>query len=173
MTYTVIGCGELYDGPNETILCPWLDHRADSYVVQSVGNPDAKMDYISRHDIAAYTVAAVCRPEISENQFLGFRGDHITYNEVVELLQKYSKRPARLNLTSFENASKMIQDPSTIPAELKVGSSFPADFWILLRMVQGKGDFWRPPGLLSNDLFPDIKPLSFEEYFAHHFATTS
>ncbi|CAI7630615.1 unnamed protein product [Penicillium glandicola] len=169
MTYTVIGCAELYDVHDEPILCPWLEKdeaiTKSEYQVQCVGNPDAKMDYSSCADVAKYLVASIQYPERSENKILGFRSDFISYTEIALLLEKHSGKKARTNVTSIEQVKEILKDPSTAPAEFQRGSTFPVDFWILLRYVQGKGTFWRPPGLLHNDLFPEITPTSVEEYF--------
>lgn len=174
MTYTVVGCGEFYDVPDEPLLCPWLkdaDALAEKgYVVQCVGNPNAKMDYSSVVDVANFVVATLQRPEISANKVLGFRSDHISYAEIVQLLGEYSGRKAELNLTSVDQMEKILKDPSLVSEELKTGSTFPVTFWMLLRHVQGQGTFWRPPGLLSNDLFPKVKPVTMDEYFKALFA---
>ncbi|KAJ5709448.1 NAD(P)-binding protein [Penicillium malachiteum] len=169
MTYTVIGCAEMYDMPDEPILCPWLEKdeliTKKGYQVQCVGNPDAKMDYSCCADVAKYLVASIQHPERSENKILGFRSDFISYSEITQLLEKHSGKKARLNVTSIEQVKTIVKDPSTAPAEFQRGSTFPVDFWILLRYVQGQGTFWRPPGLLSNDLFPEVTPTSMEAYF--------
>jgi NmrA-like family len=169
MTYTVIGCAEMYDVYEQPILCPWLERdeivTRNGYQVQCVGNPDAKMDYSSCADVAKYLVTSIQHPERSENRILGFRSDYISHNEIAQLLEKYSGRRARINVTSIEKVKEVLKDPSTAPEELQGGSTFPVDFWMLLRYVQGRGTFWRPPGLLHNDLFPEVAPTSIEEYF--------
>ncbi|KAJ5115008.1 NAD(P)-binding protein [Penicillium alfredii] len=174
MSYTVIGCGEFYDAPGEPLLCPWLEKDESiskgGYSIQCVGDPDAKMDYSSLTDIANFVVATLRHPERSENRILGFRSDHITYNEIARLLQKYSGKPAKINITSVDQMRAILKDPSSAPKELLRGSTFPVDFWMILRHVQGQGVFWRPPGLLHNDLFPEVKPVSVEEYFRNLFA---
>lgn len=169
MTYTVIGCAELYDVQNEPILCPWLDNSESTaqngYEVQCVENPDAKMDYSSCADVAKYLVATLQHPERSENKVLGFRSDHISYNEIAQLLRKHSKKEVRINLISIDQAKRILKDPSSAPERLQGGSTFPVDFWVLLRYVQSQGTFWRPPGMLNNDLFPEITPTSVDKYF--------
>ena len=169
MTYTVIGCAELYDVQDEPILCPWLSDSISiaegGYEVQCVGDPNAKMDYSSCSDVAKYLVASIMHPERSENKILGFRSDYISHNEVTQLLRKHSKRQARINLISIDQVKEILKDPSSAPEKLQGGSTFPVDFWVLLRYVQGQGKFWRPPGLLSNDLFPEVTPTSLDKYF--------
>lgn len=169
MTYTVIGCAELFDVQDELILCPWLEKDQaitnDGYEVQCVGDPDAKMDYSSCEDVAKYLVASINHPERSENKILGFRSDYISYNEITRLLRHYSRKPARINPTSVDQAKRILENPSSAPEKLQKGSTFPVDFWILLRYVQGQGRFWRPPGQLHNDLFPEVIPTSVERYF--------
>lgn len=169
MSYTVIGCGEFWDCPDEPLLCPWLETdkeiTKDGYSVQCVGDPEAKMDYSSRTDIAKYYVATLSYPERSENKILGFRSDHISYTEIASLLAEYSGKPASTNVTSLDEMCKIIKDPSLAPKELQRGSTFPISFLMLLRYVQGQGVFWRPPGLLHNDLFPEVQPVLMREYF--------
>ncbi|KAA8643990.1 hypothetical protein EYZ11_006583 [Aspergillus tanneri] len=172
MSYTIVGCGEFYDVPKEPLLCPWLNPNANDYVIQAVGNPEAKMDYSSVHDLAAFLVASLCHPNLSENQDLGFCSDHISYSEIASLLQKHSGKPVRLNITSPCQMRAILKNPSSAPKELQTGSSFPVDFWMLLRHVQGLGDFWRPPGKLHNNWFPSVRPVSFDEYFAQLFKTS-
>ncbi|KAF7588649.1 hypothetical protein BBP40_005431 [Aspergillus hancockii] len=166
MTYTVIGCGEFYDLPQEIILCPWLQNEAKEYTLQVVGDPDALMDYSSVHDTAAYLVSSICHPDISENRILGFRSDHISYNEIAKLLERHSGKPVRRNFTSIQTVQEIIENPSTVPEDFKLGSTFTADFWLLLRYVQGQGIFWRPPGQIHNDLFRNVTPMTFDQYFS-------
>ncbi|CAG7926855.1 unnamed protein product [Penicillium olsonii] len=172
MTYTVIGCGECFDCPGEPILCPWLEKdngNKNGYTIQCVGNPDAKTDYSSRTDTANFLVATLRHPELSENKYLGFRNDYISHREIANLLERYSGKPTKLNVTSVEQMKEYLQDPSSAPDELQQGSTFDLDFWMLLRYVQGRGDLWRPPGTLHNDLFPEVRPVSVEEYFKNLF----
>lgn len=174
MTYTVIGCAELYDVQNEPILCPWLDNSKSTaqngYEVQCVENPDAKMDYSSCSDVAKYLVATLQHPERSENKVLGFRSDHLSYNEIAQLLRKHSKKKVKINLIPIDQVKRILKDPSSAPETLQGGSTFPVDFWVLLRYVQSQGTFWRPPGLLHNDLFPEITPTSVDKYFEDLFS---
>jgi hypothetical protein len=170
MTYTVIGCGELYDAPTETMLCPWLRTDLDEYVIHVVGDPDARMDFVSRHDVAAFLVSSLCQPEASENRVFGFRGDHISFAEVADLLRRHSGKPVRLNIISFDDAVKGVKDPSSIPDELRKGTAFPPDFLLLLRYVEGKGDFFRPPGQFHDGLFPNSQVVPIAKYLENLFA---
>ncbi|GIJ91189.1 hypothetical protein Asppvi_010154 [Aspergillus pseudoviridinutans] len=171
MTYTVIGCGELYDPPTETTLCPWLRTDPDEYVIHVVGDPDARLDFVSRHDVAAFVVSSLCHPEASENQVFGFRGDHISFSEVADLLRSHSGKPVRLNVIPFEDAVQGVKNPSSIPKELKEGSAFPPDFLMLLRYIEGRGDFFRPPGQFHDGLFPNSQGVPIAKYFESLFAS--
>ncbi|KAJ5087985.1 NAD(P)-binding protein [Penicillium angulare] len=55
-------------------------------------------------------------------------------------------------------------DPSSAPQELQRGDAFPVDFLMTLRYLQGQGMFWRPAGMRHNDLFPEVKTVSSDEY---------
>lgn len=166
MTYTVIGCGEHLDAPLEPKLCPWLDAEAAEYTIQAVGDVKAKIDYNSLHDVAAFLVASICQPEVSENRIFGFRSDYISHEEIANLLRKHSGKKVTLNVISPQEAADMIQHPASVSDELKGGSMFPVDFWLSLRLAQGQGRFWRPPGQLHNHLFPHVQTLSFDAYFS-------
>ena len=165
MSYTVIGCGENFDVPLEPILCPWCDTEAEEYIIQVVGDPEAKMDCTSVHDVAAFLVASICQPAVSDNQIFGFRSDYISHMEIADLLEKYSGKKVKLNKISPMKAAEIIRNPTSAPASLKGGSTFPVDFWLSLRLVQGQGRCWRPPG--------QVETLSFEAYFSTLFRTTS
>ena len=168
MTYTVIGCGEIFDAPGENTLCPWHYENADDYMLYVVGNPDAPMDYSSLHDVAEFLVTTICHPGDSENKILGFRGDHISFSEVAESLERHSGKQVSLKFVSFDDAATWIRDPSLIPEDIKFDSGFPADFLLLLRYVQGQGTFWRAPGQYHDHLL-QREPLTVEKYFEELF----
>ncbi|KAJ5384997.1 hypothetical protein N7517_002908 [Penicillium concentricum] len=174
MTYTVVGCADAYDAPGEPLLCPWIEkdesRLKNRCVIHCVGNPDAKMDYSSRVDVANFIVETLRHPERSENQLFGFRSDLISFREVAHLLQRYSGKPVKLNVISVDEMKKIIEDPSSAPEELQGDSTFPIEFLMVLRYIQGQGLFRRPPGLLNNDLFPEVKTLSVKNYFKQLFA---
>ncbi|PLB49805.1 NAD(P)-binding protein [Aspergillus steynii IBT 23096] len=172
MTYTVIGCGELFDAPGEDTLCPWHDSNAEDYTLYVVGNPDALMDYSSVKDVAEFLVSTICHPEYSENRILGFRGDHTSFSEVASSLKRHSGRSVSLKFISFEDAENWITNPSLIPKDVHFDSGFPGDFLLLLRYVQGQGIFWRPRGQFQDHLL-QREPLSVDEYFQALFSKNS
>jgi nucleoside-diphosphate-sugar epimerase len=136
MTYTVIGCGEFWDCPDEPLLCPWLETDKeivkDGYSILSVGNPDAKMDYSTRTDVAKFYVASLRHPDRCENKTLGCRSDHISYTEIASLLAEYSGKPVRTNVISLDDMSIFMKDASLAPKELQRGSTFPLSFLMVL-----------------------------------------
>lgn len=173
MTYTVIGCTECYDAPDEPLFCPWLEkdytYVKDGYTIYCVGNADAQMDYCSRIDIANFIVATLLRPAQSENQVLGFRSDHISFSEVAQLLRRYSGRPVKIVVISPEQMQEMLDSPSLAPVELQRNTTFPLNFFLVLRYVIGQGIFYRPPGMLHNVQFPEVKTTTVDQYFAQLF----
>lgn len=174
MTYTSVGCTECYDAIDEPLFCPWLEKDEafikDGYCIQCVGDADAKMDYCSRIDMANFVVATLLHPERSENKILGFRSDHISFNEVARLLQKHSGKPAKTNVISIPQMQTYLKDPVSVPKELERISTFPLDFFFTLRYLEGQGVFYRPPGMLNNELFPEVKTVSVDEYFERIFS---
>ncbi|RAK71434.1 NAD(P)-binding protein [Aspergillus fijiensis CBS 313.89] len=173
MSYTVIGCADSYDAAKEPLFCPWLETETsftqDGYTIHCVGNPEAKMDYSTLHDTANFLVASLIHPELSENKCLGFRSDHISFREVADLLRKYSGKPVRLQVTPVDQVKEILKNPSSAPVEWHRRSTFPIDFFLTLRCVQGQGVFWRPPGLLHNNLFPEVQPVTVAQYFERLF----
>ncbi|PYI25890.1 NAD(P)-binding protein [Aspergillus indologenus CBS 114.80] len=174
MSYTVIGCADSYDATNEPLFCPWLETDTrptqDGYTIHCVGDPDARMDYSTLHDTADFLVASLRHPEVSRNRYLGFRSDHISFREVADLLRKYSGKPVRLEVTPVDQVKEILKNPSSAPVEWCRRSTFPIDFFLTLRCVQGQGVFWRPPGFLHNHLFPEVQPVTGAEYFKKLFA---
>jgi hypothetical protein len=87
MTFTVVACAEVYDAPRELLLCPWIEtdesRLKNGYVMHCVGNPDAKMDYSSRIDVANFIVETLRYPDRSENQMFGFRSDLISFGRLL------------------------------------------------------------------------------------------
>ncbi|RAL11516.1 NAD(P)-binding protein [Aspergillus homomorphus CBS 101889] len=170
MSYTLIGCGDFYDQDREPTWCPWTQTDVDKYTLRIVGDANARCDFTNRHDLAAYLVESCCHPERSENATLNFVSDHISYNEIASLLEKYAKRPVEKVFISEEDMHAYIADPSSAPAALREGSPFPLDFWMMVKGAQGQGRFWRPPGQVHNNLFPDVEVTPFEAYFQRRFA---
>lgn len=127
------------------------------------------MDYSSVHDVAAYLVAAMCSPDVSENRALGFRSDHISFRDVADLVRQYSGKKVTLKVMEWDEAVRVVQGLAPAPAEMQSGSRFPADFLVALHLTQGQGNFWRPPGQLHNHLFPQVRPLSFATYLSRLF----
>lgn len=169
MTYTLIGCGDFYNQDREKVWCPWTQKDVDSYTFHIIGDPDAKADFTHLDDFAAYLVATLCEPGKSENATLNFPSDHISHNEIAALLQRYSGRSVKKDLISHGEMHRIVADPSQAPRELQGASSFPVDFWFLVKGIQGEGRFWRPKGQTHNHLFPEVQRTTFEQYFQQRF----
>ncbi|VUC37215.1 unnamed protein product [Clonostachys rosea] len=169
MSYTVIGCADNFDASREHLCNPWLRKNASDYTIHCVGNPDAKMDYTCIRDISRYLVAAICRPDLSENRQLGFSGEYISFREVGRLLETISGKPVTICTMSWDEAAQIIRDPSKAPKDMAGDSTFPVDFLVALRHVQGEGMMWRPPGQVNNDQFPEVQQTTLAAYFTELF----
>jgi hypothetical protein len=170
MSFTMIGCGDFYDQDRETTWCPWTQESVPEYVLHTIGDADARADYTHLDDFAAYLVATLCEPEKSENKHFNFRSDTISHNEIAALLERYSDKPVKKNNITFDEWHYVIADPSKAPSNLtEAQSSFPVDFWFLVKGMQGLGRFRRPKSDYHNDLFPAVKVTTFEDYFTSKF----
>ncbi|KAL4901037.1 hypothetical protein BDW74DRAFT_187894 [Aspergillus multicolor] len=171
MTYTLIGCGDFYNQDREPVWCPWTQRDVPSYTLHILGDADAKVDFTHIDNLAAFLVAAIDNPGVSENKSLNIVSDRLSYNELAALLEKYSKKEVEKVVYPIEAMHRAWKDPHDIPEEVKGKSAFPDDFWMLVKGMQGSGRFWRPPGQVHNDLFPDLKVMTFERYFQSRFAS--
>lgn len=134
-----------------------------------MGDPDAKIDFTNIDDLAEFLVETINHPELSENRTLNFVSDRKSYNEIAGLLETHSGRPVERHLLPVELMHRVWKNRDNVPEELRGRSVFPEDFWILVKGMQGSGRFWRPPGEVDNDLFPRVKPRTFEEYLSEMF----
>lgn len=157
MSYTMIGCGDFYDQDRENVWCPWTQKDVPEYNFHVIGDPDAKADYTNIGDFGQYLVACLCEPSKSENASLNFPSDHISHSEIAKLLEKYSGKPVKLDIIGEDKMHEVVADPEKAPKELQNKSSFPVDFWFLVKGTQGSGRFWRPRGQNHNQLFPEIE----------------
>ncbi|KAE8149603.1 hypothetical protein BDV25DRAFT_130240 [Aspergillus avenaceus] len=154
MTFTLIGCGEFYNQDRE---------------IHILGRSDAKIDFTHIDDLAAFLVQTIEHPEVSENRELNFVSDQISYDEIATLLERYTGKEVEKDVMPVEVLHRAWKDSTAIPDEVAGGSAFPADFWILVKGMQGLGRFWRPPEQVHNHLFPDVKVTTFERYFQRRF----
>lgn len=122
-----------------------------------IGDPDAKADFTHLDDLGRYLVATLCEPEKSENKYLNFTSDHISPREIASLLEKASGKPVDLDIYPLEKLHEVLADAATAPKKLQGKSSFPVDFWFLVKSMQGTGQFYRPRDQNHNDLFPSIE----------------
>ncbi|KAL5041260.1 hypothetical protein BDW71DRAFT_13572 [Aspergillus fruticulosus] len=169
MTYTLIGCGDFYNQDREPVWCPWTQRDAPSYNLHILGDADAKVDFTHIDDLAAFLVATIDNPGVAENKSLNIVSDRISYNELAALLEKYSKKKVEKVVYPIDAMHRAWKDPNDIPQEVKGKSAFPDDFWMLVKGMQGLGRFWRPPGEVHNNIFPDLKVTTFERYFQSRF----
>ncbi|KAE8134737.1 hypothetical protein BDV38DRAFT_285515 [Aspergillus pseudotamarii] len=104
-------------------------------------------------------------PEVSENMELNFISDHISYNEIAALLEKCARRKVEKSIMPMEVMDHVWKHKEDIPEDLKGKRAVPDDFWILVKGMQGSGRLWGPPGQIHNDLFRNVKMMTFERYF--------
>lgn len=169
MTWTLIGCGDLYNQDREPIWCPWTQKDVSIYDFYIVGDPDAKVDFTHIDDLVEFIVKTIEHPELAENNELNFTSDHISYTEIAELLERYSGKNVDLHIYPLEVMDRVLKDKNDVPEEMKGKSAFSNDFWIIVKGMQGSGRFWRTPGRVHNKLFPSVNTTSFEKYFQGRF----
>lgn len=170
MSYTLIGCGDFYNQEREKTWCPWSQTGVDRYDFHIVKDADAKVDFTHLRDLGDFLVETLCSPKVSENATLNVVSDHISHNEIAALLVKHSGKPVEKHIISEKDMHDYVANPSMIPKDLSAGSIFPAEFWLLVKGIQGQGRFWRPRGQVHNYLFPDFKTRPFEGYFQAQFS---
>ncbi|PLB50036.1 NAD(P)-binding protein [Aspergillus steynii IBT 23096] len=88
MKWTLIGCGDIYNQDREPVWCSWTQTDVSNYEFHILGDPDAKIDFTNIGDLAAFILKTIEHPELSENKELNFTSDHISYNEIAQLLEK-------------------------------------------------------------------------------------
>ncbi|KAL4878071.1 hypothetical protein BJY04DRAFT_209470 [Aspergillus karnatakaensis] len=169
MTYTLIGCGDFYNQDREATWCPWTQRDVPKYTFHVLGDANAKADFTHIDDLAAFLVATVENPGVSENKALNIVSDRISYNELAPLLERYSGKKVEKVVYPIDAMHRAWKDPKDIPEEVRGKSAFPDDFWMLVKGMQGSGRFWRPPGEVHNDLFPELQVTTFEKYFQERF----
>lgn len=163
MTYTLIGCGDFYNQSREETWCPWTNPKASEYTLHILGDADATIDFTHIDDLGDFIVETIKHPERSENRTLNFVSDHISYNEIARLLEKYSGRKVNKTVYPMSLMDDVWKDKEKVPAEVKGKGAFPDDFWILVKGMQGAGRFWRPPGEVHNGEF-EMEGRTFEWY---------
>ncbi|PYI01156.1 NAD(P)-binding protein [Aspergillus sclerotiicarbonarius CBS 121057] len=162
ITYTLIGCGDIYNQSREETWCPWTNPSPTlpSYTVYMIGNPDAKVDFTLTDDLAAFIVETVRYPELSENKELNVVSDRLSYNEIAGLLERVSGREVKRVVFPGGLVDEVLRDGGNVPREVKgegEGGRFGDDFWILVRGIQGQGRFVRPVGMVHNGVFGGIE----------------
>lgn len=158
MSYTLIGCGDYYNQDREPIWCPWTQSPNslpdDKYTLHVIGDADTTADFTHLDDFAEFLVATLCHPEKSRNRRLNVVSDSISHTEIVKLLEKHTGKKVDVQKYSFQDQKKILDAPKSAPKDLrdqsKEGgegqSSFPVDFWFLVKGLQGAGRFRWPAG---------------------------
>ncbi|GME52909.1 NmrA-like protein [Neofusicoccum parvum] len=168
MSYTVIGCGDFYNQDREPVWCSWMREDVEEYILHIIGDPETKADFTNLDDFAAYLVETLLHPAKSENQHLNFVSDTISHMGIAESLRKHTGRTVKIDYYPVEKMHEVAADPTKAPQELRQ-SSFPPDFWFMVKGMQGEGKSIRPRGQVHNHLFPDVQPTTFDKYFQQKF----
>ncbi|KAL1648491.1 hypothetical protein SLS58_002246 [Diplodia intermedia] len=168
MTYTIIGCGDFYDQDREPVWCPWTQHDVPDYTMHVIGDPEARADFTHMDDFADFLAATLIEPAKSANQLLNFVSTTVSYMEIADALRRQTRKTVKLDYYPDETMHDVVADPKKAPPELGK-TPLPMDFWFLVKGMQGQGRFRRPRGQINNDLFPDVKPTTFEKYFQQKF----
>ncbi|KZT09382.1 NAD(P)-binding protein [Laetiporus sulphureus 93-53] len=169
LEYTFIGVGDLYDQPTEPFWCAWTSDR-ESYEVPIVGDPNARADWSCTRDVARYVVATLSKPAISANAYLNFPSETLSQHAMVELFRKYARgRKVDVRHFSMDEAHRFIARPQEAPQQIAMNSSFPVDFYFVVKSIQGSGTFRRSRWECHWDLFPEVKRTTFEEYMRERF----
>ncbi|KAF9632341.1 NmrA-like protein [Lasiodiplodia theobromae] len=171
MTYTIIGCGDFYDQDREPVWCPWTQHDVSDYTFRLIGDPEARADFTNMDDFADYLAATLIEPAKADNQFLNFVSATVSHMEIADSLRKQTGKTVKIDYYPHETMHEVVDDPKKAPQELGK-SNFPLDFWFLVKGMQGQGRFRRPRGQINNNLFPDVRPTTFEKYFEQKFKTS-
>lgn len=176
MTYTLIGCGELYNQDREPVWCPWTRTDVPIFEFPVVGGIKHAVDFTHTDDLAAFVVETLCseRSGLANNAMLNFVSDRISYDTIARLLERYARKPVRFVHFPEEEWHRMMENPAVVPEWHKTWLSrtaFPLDFRLLVRGIQGQGRFTYAPGQVHNHLFPDVKVTTFEKYLSQKFAS--
>ncbi|KAE8365443.1 hypothetical protein BDV27DRAFT_126984 [Aspergillus caelatus] len=102
---------------------------------------------------------------------LNFISGHISHNEIAALLENCSRRKVEKIIMPMEVMRHVWKNKEEIPEDLKGKSVVPDDFWLLVKGMQGLGRFWRPPGQVHNDLFTNVKTMTFERCLENTFGS--
>ena len=99
MSYTIIGCGDLYNQDREAVWCPRTQRlSADAeYTRHVAGSPEAKADYTHIDGFAAFIIATLREPENPENAHLDYVGDTISHKEIAALTEKYMAKKVKFD----------------------------------------------------------------------------
>lgn len=164
MSYTLIGCGDFYNQSREKVWCPWTQTESEHFTIHAVKDANAQADWTHLDDFAAFLVASLKEPVKSHNAHLNFVSDTKSATEISELLEKISGKRSGVKVFPEELMHTIVANSNKAPDHLQKGSAFPVDFWFLVKGAQGQGRFRRPPGMIHNDLFPQVKPTTFDTY---------
>ncbi|KAL4864584.1 hypothetical protein BDV12DRAFT_201012 [Aspergillus spectabilis] len=137
MTCTLIGCGDSYKQDREAAWCPWTQRDVPVYNLHILGDANARVDFTHITDLAAFLVATIENPSVSENETLNIVSDYISYNELASLLERYSGKKAEKIVYPIEAMHRTWKNLQDIPEAVRGKSTFPGDFWMLVKGMQG------------------------------------
>ncbi|ORX88602.1 NAD(P)-binding protein, partial [Basidiobolus meristosporus CBS 931.73] len=149
LEYTIVYNGNFIDFASQA-WAPFLNGENPDHVKAVIpGDGKAKVEWITVVDTARYLVASLS-DSISKNAELYLSGDYKSYNEVVDLYEKYSGKRVEREYKPVVTLKKLILN--TADPDL----SF--IYYLFAAFAEGKYQF----PMVTNEKFPDIKPADFE-----------
>lgn len=132
-----------------------IDLKAGTAIIP--GNTSQRVVITKTQDVGRFVAAALDLPKWKpESRIVG---DRLTFAEVVELAKTICGRDLHIKVIPIENLEGLLQGNTSS------GERF--YYQLLLAIAAGRMDF--EPTL--NDLCPDIKPMSIEEYLRRHWTS--
>ena len=148
-----------------------MDKTKDSYDIYVVGDGDVPIDWSTTDDLATYVSAVLARPELTLNKTINVPSVRLSQNGVADALRRHSGKPVNVFYVSTEDAQRFGKDPELAPAGLKGNTRFPLDFWWIVKSILGQGLGVHPRPDMHHELFPEVTPTTFDEWFAAWFAS--
>jgi hypothetical protein len=163
ITYTLIGAGDFHEQAREEFWRPWMQDRP-SYTLPIVDDPDVPVDWSCIADNGRYVAAVLAAPDRTANRFPNFPSWTAPQAAFADVLRAHAPgRSVEIRHFSLDEARRCVKNPESAPKEVQ-DSPFPADFWFNVKMIQGEGRGRRPRTEAHNNMFPEVKPTTFEDF---------
>ncbi|KAJ1947995.1 hypothetical protein FBU59_001797 [Linderina macrospora] len=150
----------------------FADHFLQKYFTWHLGNPSmvvpgdgtAKNSYITRMDVAKYTVAILKRADEFRNTTVRVTADTLSFNDWIEKVERASGKKVAVTTLPIEDIKAAIDaDINMTGGQTTISDQF--------RLMFGEGICRIDCGenKLDNDKFPDIIPVSIDELVQYNF----